>query len=276
MKVLVLLVLLCVVTAGSAGAQDLEPARHVVASTKSKTRYQVDVLRVSSTVAPAPAGYKLPVIYVLDGNSLFPLAGYLANAIVTFSNRLPAVLVVAIGYPAEPGLSRAENVKNRLSARTRDFSPGGGAAEFLAFIRDDLKPFLAERYATDPQDQTLVGHSLGGLFTIHTFLNAPQTFARYVAVSPSLFMDDHASIKQVATLSAPPGPTRLFIAVGGLETKERMGEDMIGDAQSFASALRNRNLSGLDVSFHLFPDENHISVVPGALSRGLSVVQALR
>jgi predicted alpha/beta superfamily hydrolase len=55
-----------------------------------------------------------------------------------------------------------------------------------------------------------------------------------------------------------------------------MSEDMIGDAQSLVAALRQRNVMGLEVAFQLFPDENHISVIPAAFSRGLGVVQALR
>jgi hypothetical protein len=67
----------------------------------------------------------------------------------------------------------------------------------------------------------------------------------------------------------------MFISVGGLETKQRMGQDMIGDARSFADALQRKDVSGLDVTFHLFEDEDHLSVIPGALMRGLRAVGAL-
>lgn len=119
---------------------------------------------------------------------------------------------------------------------------------------------------------------MGGLFTAFAFLNAPDAFTRYIAISPSLFWDDHALIKQAGTPAARAAraPTRLFVAVGGLETKERMGEDMIGVAERFVSVLRQQNISGLDVTYHVFPEENHISVVPGALMRGLRDVAALR
>jgi hypothetical protein len=51
---------------------------------------------------------------------------------------------------------------------------------------------------------------------------------------------------------------------------------MIGDARSFVSILERQNITGLEVGFHVFPDENHVSVVPGALMRGLSQVRAPR
>ncbi len=297
----VVMILLGAAMGSQALAQDAGPARaaqastidgsqrYVVASTKSQTRSQVDVLRVDSTVAPLPEGFRLPVIYVLDGNTLFPLVAQMVNLNASFSKALPAVLVVSVGYPADPGLSRADTIKVRLSRRMRDLSPAttyaktaptgsGGAGDFLAFIDDDLKPFLGARYPVNADDQTLVGHSLSGLFTVHAFLNAPKAFTRYIAVSPSLYWDEHALIKQAGAPAARAAraPTRLFVGVGGLETKERMSEDMIGDARDFVSVLQQQKVPGLDVSFHIFPDENHISVIPTALMRGLREVAAVR
>jgi hypothetical protein len=114
MKRFLVVVSILGVVAGVARAQQAPPAqgvqaspfdgarRYVVASAKNNTLYQIDVLRVNSTVAPAPDDFRLPVIYVLDGNSLFPLVGYLTNAIVSFSRQLPAGCL-----PATPGRGRA-------------------------------------------------------------------------------------------------------------------------------------------------------------------------
>ena len=275
------------------GAQEVasidRALRYTVTSAKTGARYQIDVLRVDSTVVPVPEDHRLPVIYVLDGNSLFPLVAHMANVIGSFSKELPAVLVVSIGYPPDPSVPRAAALKQSLARRSRELSPAAGSAgaarpgtagagDFLSFINDDLRPFIAARYPVNSADQTLAGHSLAGLFTLYAFLNSPRPFSRYVPISPSIFWDDHAVLTQAATLAAP-GATpaaRLFVAVGGLETKERMSQDMIGDARNFVSILERQGIPGLEVSFHVFPDENHISVVPGALMRGLSQVGALR
>jgi predicted alpha/beta superfamily hydrolase len=267
--------------------------RYTLDATQSKHSYLIDVARVDSTIVPVPPGYQLPVVYVLDGNSQFPLVSQMASSIVTFSRQIPAMLVVSIGYPADPQLSRQKNIENRLAWRSRDFMPKigpggkapvnmgeiGGADDFLAFINDDLKPFIAARYAVNQKDQTLAGHSSGGLFTMYALLHSPTSFQRYVAASPSLFWDDHSPAKLAAALSTDhvrSVPTRVFISVGGLETKERMGEDMIGDAKDFASELEKRKIAGLETKFQLFPDENHISVIPSAFMRGLLEVGALR
>jgi predicted alpha/beta superfamily hydrolase len=263
--------------------------RHMLRASGSGLAYQIDILRVESILVPQPAGYRLPVIYVLDGNGMFPLAAQVVSSSVAFGNRLPAALVVSIGYPADPALTRAETLTNRLTWRTRDLTPPpaaaqagetGGAAQFLAFIEQDLKPFVASRHPVDASDQTLVGHSFGGLFAAWTLLTKPDAFSRYVLSSPSLFWNDNATIKQADTFAGrPAGPARVFVSVGEMETKERSGgQDMVGVARAFAEALQRRKGAGVgvEVTLHVFPGEAHISVVPGAFMRGLRAVGAFR
>jgi predicted alpha/beta superfamily hydrolase len=251
--------------------------RYTLTSTRTKTTYLVDVARVESGLVPVPQDYRLPVIYVTDGNSLFPLAVQLANMSVTFSSKIPAALVVAIGYPTDPALTKPANLKNQLSWRTRDLAPPG-ASNFLAFVTTELKPFIAARYPVDAAEQTLAGHSLGGLFTIYAMLTEPAAFNRYVASSPSVFTDDYAVIRRAAAFAPRAGaaPPRLFVSVGALETKERVGQDMIGDARRLVSVLEDRKIPGFAPVFQLFADEDHLSVTPSALMRGLREVQALR
>ena len=77
---------LCVVLAGmalsnsapclaqTAAASTITGARRcTLTAAKTKNTYLIDILRVDSTLVKLPANYKLPVIYVVDGNSLFPL-----------------------------------------------------------------------------------------------------------------------------------------------------------------------------------------------------------
>ena len=273
-----------------AGSSEIEnTSRYTLKSAHTGTTYVIDVLRVASVLNPPESGVPLPVIYVLDGNTLFPMVSQMAAVSIPFSRSIPAVLVVSIGYATDAALSRAENITNRNAWRTRDYMPpvtsganpggtesAGGAALFLAFVEKELKPFVAARYPIDTEDQTLAGHSAGGLFTIYTLLNSPSSFHRYVAISPSLFWDEHRLVKQAAgfSLDVTP-PKQLAIIVGELETKARMSQDMIGDAQALVEALQARKGNGLDVSNYVFPDEDHLSVVPGALRRGLRTVGAL-
>jgi predicted alpha/beta superfamily hydrolase len=82
-----------------------------------------------------------------------------------FTGDVPSLLVAGVGY-------RTVDMDEIESLRTRDFTPtalpdlptSGGAGQFLAFIRDEFKPWLEERYGADTDDSMLFGDSLGGLF----------------------------------------------------------------------------------------------------------------
>jgi predicted alpha/beta superfamily hydrolase len=60
----------------------------------------------------------------------------------------------------------------------------------LAFLRDELKPWLQERYGADPDDSMFFGDSLGGLFATYVLLNEPTTFRRYGIGGPALDWDN--------------------------------------------------------------------------------------
>ena len=84
--------------------------QYTLTAAKSKNIYRVDIYRVNSTVGKLPENYKLPVIYVLDGNTMFPMVSQMVNTSVSFSSQLPAVLVVAIDYVSDPALTRGQNI----------------------------------------------------------------------------------------------------------------------------------------------------------------------
>ena len=174
---------------------------------------------------PAPPG-GYPVLYVLDGNALFPMLA--VQAIAHESSPDPAtrasVVVVGIGYPGDALYD--------IDRRTRDYTPPaavarndsndlryGGADRFLAFVQTELKPLIEARYAIDPRRQTLFGHSYGGLFTLYTLMTQPDAFQNYLAASPSIWWNDHQLLEQSGPLLAESNlqPKRLWLTVGEAE-----------------------------------------------------------
>jgi predicted alpha/beta superfamily hydrolase len=108
---------------------------------------------------------------------------------------VPPLLVVGVGY-------RTTDLAEVLNLRARDFTPSvalgpgfedasmmGGADRFIAFLQDELKPWVGERFGVDPNDSMFFGHSLGGLFATYVLLSEPTTFRRYGIGSPSLWWD---------------------------------------------------------------------------------------
>lgn len=139
---------------------------------------------------PPPGGY--PVLYLLDGDESFAVTAEAANRFGQYWGLEPGI-VVAIGYGSG-------------SRRVQDYTPAGsdpalpadakvgGADAFLTFLGDELIPSIEAAYHIDPARRTLMGYSLGGLFTLHALFHRPQLFARYVAASPSIWFADKAEL----------------------------------------------------------------------------------
>jgi len=258
--------------------------RFELQSTEIEETFFLDV-QLPTTESKQP----LPVIYVTDGNLMFPLV---ANTVrlLQMNQELKDVLVVGIGYKEEHEV---------MTLRSRDLTPTqdpnyaelvategfaaadevlmGGADKFLNFINNDVKSFIKSRFNVS-DDATLAGYSLGGLFTLHTLFTATDSFSRYLAASPSLWWEDKM-MREVENEYAKrflQGKVRLdasvFISIGGHE--EPQGEKahwarMVHNMHEFVRQMQTRNYKGLSLTHHEFPEETHASVVPAAISRGL-------
>jgi len=238
-------------------------------------RYRVFV---AEPPGPAPAAGR-PVLYVLDGNAAFPVAALLARNVAGRSEVTGQIapLVVGIGYPGDADFD--------VPARRRDYTPRlpaaepsaaeGGAAAFLGFIEDELKPLIAARHRIDPQRQALFGHSFGGLFVLHALFTRPEAFSTYLASSPSIWWWGG----RLPALR--PTPARVQISVGALEDEPppahypadmralSMSRRMVEPARELAARLRALDGGADRVAFHELAGENHGSAWLPALSRGM-------
>jgi predicted alpha/beta superfamily hydrolase len=220
--------------------------------------------------------------------------------LMNYTGDLPPLLVVAVGY-------RVVTIEENEAIRGRDFSPTvdltrtwgdpgmmGGASRFLAFLRDELKPWVRERYGVDPDDSAFFGYSLGGLFATYVLLNEPAMFRRYGIGSPSLDWDKDLMFDHEAAYARTHAdlPVKVFFSVGANESTEgerrwraqlpadrrakaeaeAEGEppyDMVADAERMVAALRGRKYPSLEIELAVWPGEYHQTAPPLALSRSL-------
>ncbi|WP_158615569.1 alpha/beta hydrolase [Comamonas sp. BIGb0124] len=172
------------------GLFESEPASHRLARQEVQIGEQPQHQYQLFTAVPrraAPAG-GFPVLYMLDGNSLF-------DRLTAENLALAADLViVGVGYPSISGFD--------IEGRTRDYTPplpkgsteprrdkAGGAPQFQRLLAGPLRA-VAEQdmlrgVALDSTRRSLWGHSYGGLFALYTLLTQPRDFSRYLAISPS-------------------------------------------------------------------------------------------
>jgi predicted alpha/beta superfamily hydrolase len=149
----------------------------------------------------------------------------------------------------------------------------GGAPKFLAFIRDELMPFIDARYPTDTKDRVYWGDSLGGLFGCYVLFTKPETFNRYIIGSPSIWWAKEDVLKLGARYleSHTDLPATVFVGVGALEEvgPEMASYRMVTNVSRLESMLRAKRYPGLTLSTMVFPGESHTTVAGMNLIRGL-------
>ena len=267
---------------------------------------------------PLEPDKKYPVIYVLDGNGLFGMVMD-SQRMMALGGEVPPAYIIGIGYAVDNGFMET------MAKRWRDYTPtpggeleaitkvsldptgtveGGGGSDFLKFLQEELKPLIESNYSVDPNDATIAGISLGGLFPSWVLLNQPETFQRYIIMSPSIWWNGEEVWKWESRFAKNNNDinAKVFVTAGSLETIEvqkKMMDDMLKDAPEqavqmfkpmldhfekegwpkmaeitpvFVDKLESRGYKNLKIHCHNMPHESHSSVAPGGLSRGLRYV----
>jgi hypothetical protein len=196
-----------------------------------------------------------PVIYLMDGDYNFHYVTGLMDQLAVISERIPEMIIVGIDDKGH-----ADYVKN-CTPYDKEKNPTGNSELFLDYLLNEVKPYIKSRYKISDFD-VLIGHSLGGLFTINTLLQEPESFENYIAISPSLWWNDFNSEKEVEAFFKKHEKIdkRLYLSIGN-----EMGMGVLGfqnqiDINTFADAYYKNEPLDLEYEFNIFKEENHNSV----------------
>jgi hypothetical protein len=134
------------------------------------------------------------------------------------------------------------------------FPTSGGANTFYNFLKKELMPFVEKEYRTKPH-RVLAGWSLGGLFTILTYLTHPDDFSAYVAISPSLWWDNQTVVKQTDSLIASHKlpDKKLTVTLGSLER----GDMQNSVKYSFLPLMKNASCKNTQFRYVEVQNEGH-------------------
>jgi predicted alpha/beta superfamily hydrolase len=150
----------------------------------------------------------LPVLYMLDGGiaESFPQLTNCIDELIRAGAIAPCLLV-GIENTRRP---RDFTGPTEISKDRRVSSLVGESTAFRRFLAEELFPAVESRYRCTGS-RAIVGESLAGLFVVETLLYAPALFERYLAISPSLWWNDHHLVRNAQELVAalPPEP-RMF------------------------------------------------------------------
>nr|WP_314477925.1 alpha/beta hydrolase [uncultured Pseudomonas sp.] len=225
---------------------------------------------VPKHAAPA-AGY--PVLWMLDGNAaLGALDPQRLDALAAGQ----APVLVAVGYQTDQRIDRISRTYDYTPALPGQLAqrdpltghPSGGVDAFLDLLETRMRPAVAKRVPIDPQQQTLWGHSYGGLAVLHALFTRPRSFNVYAAASPSLWWHDGAIVREVAGLPARLGDAHphLWLMRGSLEpASPREPAQAHADQATRALAARLGKLEGVHVDFKQFDGLGHGPMLPTSL-----------
>ena len=197
----------------------------------------------------------------------------------------PAV-IVGISYPSESMLVAQDRRMLDLTHNSPDASrpalgvankpvETGGANAFYKVIATEIRPRVAAVAQVAQGQDVLFGHSLGGLFVLHTMFEHPEAFRTYLALSPSIWWTGRSVLKDEAAFAAKvkAGQTspRIFIGVGGEEQPPAVASSaeyrMVDNASELATRLTAlKGAAGYKVESKVFDGQSHMSVPWEALN----------
>ena len=197
-----------------------------------------------------PAGYeeeperRFPVVYLLDGGpeqDFIHIAGIAQSREMNYSFE-PFILV---------GI-QSVNRRHYFAPPAADPAPyeevlgatPGGSADYRKFLRDELKPLIAENFRTDGHT-AVMGESLAALFVVETLLKEPTLFDDYIAISPSMWWEEMKYGREAASYFAghPEGDRRLYLTSASEGDWHREGTEHL------IAALRDHAPAGLQWTF---------------------------
>ncbi len=160
------------------------------------------------------------------------------------------------------------------SLRGRDYTPtqearlpqSGGAPKFLSALKQEIIPYIEANYRADKNDRTLMGCSLGGLFTLYSLFTSDGLFNRYVATTPAYAWDKEVIYKyEQAYNQKQSKPARLFITMGEVERG-------LPGFERFVKFLQSRNYKSLQIKSRVLENTGHSGNKAEGYARGLQYV----
>lgn len=227
-----------------------------------------------------PEGYtkndtlKYPVIYLLDGSAdedFIHVVGLVQFNNFPWIDRVPKSIVVGI---ANVDRKRDFTYATTIEKDKLQFPTTGHSEKFIAFLENELQPYIDEKYKTS-ESKTIIGQSLGGLLATEILLKKPTLFNKYIIISPSIWWDNGSLLEQNSDilLESFSQETSVYIGVGkeGLAPCD-VPHVMEVDANLLAEKLKNSKSKEINVFFDYLPQEDHATITHQAIFNAFRIL----
>lgn len=215
-----------------------------------------------------------PVVYLLDGYSNFhSVSGMLKRmGHINQGAFFPKMIVVGVlNTNRWRDLTPNKGDKNDPRLSNDILQNSGGGENFISFIENELIPFVDSKYPTKNY-RTFMGHSLGGLTVMNTFIKHNNIFDSYAAIDPSMKWAKEKLLGEIKNKRFGEEflNKKLFLAIAHSMKREMdtltVQKDKTKETKHIRSILKlNKYLKvkskdNFDFSSKYYPDDDHSSV----------------
>jgi uncharacterized protein len=137
----------------------------------------------------------------------------------------------------------------------------GQTEHFYRFLQQELIPDMQAQYPIDPAQNTILGHSLGGLFAFYCMFKNEGLFKNYVALSPALWIDKYNIYRFNKILTGPSAPGYLYFSAGSQEWSNRI----LHGTNQMNAFLEQKTYKNLSYKYDVWYGKTHNSQVPFSL-----------
>lgn len=226
-----------------------------------------------------PASYNDPnfspkdymVMYLLDGDMHFASTSGMIHHMTAGINgnyQIPEMIIVAIHNIGGIRLRRRDLT---TTERPNVFPLSGGGKKFMGFIEKEIIPTIENRYRT-MNYRLLVGHSLGGLMALDSFLDDKSPYDAFISLDPSIWWDNMEVLNR-AKKQLPDTPDNHRAVYIATANNGPQGNTMVQMAKDFNATIKEQqHLVNVRSQFEFFEKENHGAVPLIALYKGLQFI----
>jgi predicted alpha/beta superfamily hydrolase len=194
---------------------------------------------------------KYEAIYIVDGEWNFDLFTF-THKFLLEENFMPNVILVAIPNTYIDGVNMRD--RDFLPHKFDDNTLSGGANKFIAFIKNELFPYINKKYPTNGVN-SLFGHSYGGLFSMYTFLTNTEMFDKFYCSDPAFRWDNNYIVKLAGEKFKKGEQIEKTVWINGIkETYKGMSIDKMDSVFKYSAP------KSLYWKIDTFPNETHNSV----------------
>lgn len=205
-----------------------------------------------------PPGYeesdsRYPVLYMHDGQNLFDKTTSYSGewgvdeTMERLSAENEAFKMIVVGIENGP-------------RRVYDYTPypdsdglGGDGAKYVAFLTDELKPYIDKSFRTkpEPSDTYISGSSLGGYISVYAGLARPDIFGNVIGFSNAFQIGLKAFLEYIDKLDRTYDSSQFYLDIGNVEDEQF--SFAISDNRKVLEKLQAKGISEDRLKFYVDP-----------------------